>query len=313
MPRNQNPHLKSRSAKTHVAKRGSDPQCALCKGKHTLMTCNEFKSKSAAERKSFVETNRLCYNCLGNHLIAKCQSSKTCLTCKSRHHTMLHEAQAIASSLLTAPKPIEVNALSAVRQDDDSKAVLLATARVMVGDRHGEPHAVRILIDQGSEVSIISESLAQQLRLKRSYSAVSIFEIGGSKSGSTRGKVTVSLTSTTTGSTISAVAFVLPRLSLYQGSTTRRAPAWPHIQGLPLADPRFLDNDSVEILLGAEVCSTIFEDGIRKGGPQAPIAQRTVLGWILSGGCGSTEGHRSSLQCRPRASRPSAPLLGAGN
>ncbi|XP_024883847.1 uncharacterized protein LOC112462352 [Temnothorax curvispinosus] len=260
------------------------------------MTCNDFKAKPANERKSFVETNRLCYNCLGNHMIAKCQSSKTCLTCKSRHHTMLHEAQVPAPKPVE-PKPAEVSALSAVRQDEDSKAVLLATARVMVADRLGDPHAVRALIDQGSEVSIISESLAQQLRLKRSHSAVSIFGIGGSKSGSTRGKVTVSITSITTGSTISAVAFVLPRLSLYQGSTTRRAPAWPHIQGLPLADPQFLDNDPVEILLGAEVCSIIFEDGIRKGGPEAPIAQKTVLGWILSGGCGATEGHRSSLQC----------------
>ncbi|XP_071580864.1 uncharacterized protein [Temnothorax nylanderi] len=286
----------SRSAKTHVAKHSSDLQCALCKGKHTLMTCHEFKAKPASERKSFVETTRLCYNCLGNHLIAKCQSTKTCLTCKSRHHTMLHEAQ-VTVPKPAETKPAEVSALSAVRQADDSKAILLATARVIVADRYGEPHAARALIDQGSEVSIISESLAQQLRLKRSYSAVSIFGIGGSKSGSTRGKVTVNLTSNTTGSTISAVAFVLPRLSLYQGSTTRRAPAWPHIQGLPLADPQFLDNDPVEILLGAEVCSTIFEDGIRKGGPQTPIAKKTVLGWILSGGGGATEGHRSSLQC----------------
>ncbi|XP_071582334.1 uncharacterized protein [Temnothorax nylanderi] len=246
----------SQSAKTHVAKHSSDPQCALCKEKHTLMTCHEFKAKPASERKSFVETNRLCYNCLGNHLIAKCQSTKTCLTCKSRHHTMLHEAQVTAPKP-AEPKPAEVSALSAVRQADDSKAILLATARVMVADRYGEPHAVRVLVDQGSEVSIISESLAQQLRLKRSYSAVSIFGIGGSKSGSTRGKVT----------------------------------------GLPLADPQFLANNPVEILLGAEVCSAIFEDGIRKGGPQAPIAQKTVLGWILSGGCGATEGHRSSLQC----------------
>ncbi|XP_071581001.1 uncharacterized protein [Temnothorax nylanderi] len=238
----------SQSAKTHVAKHSSDPQCALCKEKHTLMTCHEFKAKPASERKSFVETNRLCYNCLGNHLIAKCQSTKTCLTCKSRHHTMLHEAQVTAPKP-AEPKPAEVSALSAVRQADDSKAILLATARVMVADRYGEPHAVRVLVDQGSEVSIISESLAQQLRLKRSYSAVSIFGIGGSKSGSTRGKVT------------------------------------------------FLANNPVEILLGAEVCSAIFEDGIRKGGPQAPIAQKTVLGWILSGGCGATEGHRSSLQC----------------
>ncbi|XP_071579591.1 uncharacterized protein [Temnothorax nylanderi] len=73
---------------------------------------------------------------------------------------------------------------------------------------------------------------------------------------------------------------------------------WPHLQGLPLADPRFTANDPVELLLGAEVCSTILEDGLRRGEPQTPIAQKTILGWILSGGCGATSlvGHLSSFQ-----------------
>ncbi|XP_071579379.1 uncharacterized protein [Temnothorax nylanderi] len=279
----------TRSAKTHVAKQGSkdsaNPQCALCKGKHSLMTCSDFRSKSATDRKTVVETSRLCYNCLGNHSVAKCQSAKNCFTCKARHHTMLHEAYVPASP------SAEVSALSAVRSADDRKAILLATARVTVANRHGDPHPVRVLIDQGSEVSIVAESLVQRLRLQRSRSAVSIFGIGGSKSGATRGKVTVSLTSVTTGATITAVAFVLPRLSLYQGSTTKSPATWPHLKGLPLADARFSAGDPVELLLGAEVCSTILEEGIRKGGPLAPIAQKTAFGWILSGGCGASALH----------------------
>ncbi|XP_071574488.1 uncharacterized protein [Temnothorax nylanderi] len=279
----------ARSAKTHVAKHGSkdrsDPQCALCKGKHSLMTCSEFKSKSATERKTAVESSRLCFNCLGNHSVAKCQSAKNCFTCKARHHTMLREAYVPAST------SAEVSALSAVRSADDRKAILLATARVTIANRHGNPHPVRVLLDQGSEVSIIAESLAQRVHLQRSRSAVTIFGIGGSKSGSTRGKVTVSLTSETTGDTIIAVAFVLPRLSLYQGSTTKSPATWPHLKGLPLADAQFSAGDPVELLLGAEVCSTILEDGIRKGGPHAPIAQKTAFGWILSGGCGASALH----------------------
>jgi hypothetical protein len=75
--------------------------------------------------------------------------------------------------------------------------------------------------------------------------------------------------------------------------------AWPHIQGLQLADPQFYNSDSIELLLGAEVCSEIFKDGLRKGGPHDPIAQKTSLGWILSGGCGVTFSleHRGSFQC----------------
>ncbi|XP_029665671.1 uncharacterized protein LOC115237045 [Formica exsecta] len=102
-----------------------------------------------------------------------------------------------------------------------------------------------------------------------------------------------------TGAKFSVVAFVLPRLSSYQGSTTKHRKSWPHLKGLPLAEPNYLATDPVELLLGAEICSAIFEDGLRKGGPQTPMAQNTILGWILSGGCGiaTLHGHLKSFQC----------------
>ncbi|KMQ87813.1 hypothetical protein RF55_12812 [Lasius niger] len=282
----------SRTAKTHLAKRGSEPQCALCHEKHILMQCREFKAKSANERKKVIENCRLCFNCLGNHLIAKCQSTKTCFTCKARHHSMLHEAY-------VPPKQDEVSALSAVRKVDERTATLLATARVVVTDRHGDSHTVRALIDQGSEVSIVSEALVQRLRLRRSHTSVSISGIGGASTGATRGKVSLSLSSKVTAAAFSVVAYILPRLSAYQGSTARNHTAWPHLHGLPLADPLYTQEDPVELLLGAEVCSIILEDGLRKGGPRAPIAQKTSLGWILSGGCEeiSPDKNRSSHQC----------------
>jgi len=118
----------SRSTKSHFAKHGSDSaRCAVCKGKHSLMQCADFKSKSASERKSFVEANGLCYNCLGNHFMAKCQSIKTCLTCKSRHHSLLHDAY-------TKPQSTEASALATTHYTSDHKAILLATARVTIND-----------------------------------------------------------------------------------------------------------------------------------------------------------------------------------
>ncbi|KMQ83791.1 hypothetical protein RF55_19087, partial [Lasius niger] len=283
----------SRSAKAHFTKRGFDSsQCALCKEKHSIMVCRDFKAKPGNERKAVIEKSGLCYNCFGNHPVAKCQSSKNCSTCKARHHTMIHDAY-------VPPQSAEVSTLSAVRKSEDRKAILLATARVMIADRYGAPHAVRVLIDQGSEVSIVSETLVQRLRLRRAHSDVSIIGIGDTPSGSTRGKVTLALTSLATGATLSAVAIILPRLSAYRGPTTKCSTHWPHLQGLQLADPQFSANDPVELLLGAEVYPLIFQEGLRKGGSDAPFAQKTILGWILSGGCGAMSLHArsSSLQC----------------
>lgn len=170
------------------------------------MMCENFCSKSATERKAVAETHRLCFNCLGAHPIAKCLSMKTCTTYKARHHSLLHDAY-------VPPKSAEVTALSAVRLDKN-KAILLTTARVSVADRHGHQHTIRALIDQGSEVSLISEALMQHLRLPRSQSAVSIYGINGKCSGPSKGKVTLKITSLTSDTSFNVVAYILPRLSL---------------------------------------------------------------------------------------------------
>lgn len=235
------------------------------------MQCREFKAKPASERKTIVETSRLCFNCLGNHTVARCQSTKGCFTCKARHHTLLHDAYA-------NPKSEEVSTLSAMQPREDGRAILLATARIIVSDRYGNPHTTRALIDQGSEVSIISEALAQRLRLPRTRSAVSIIGIGGAPTGTTHGKVKLMVSSEATGAELSVIAFILPQLSTYRSTTTRRCATWPHIQGLTLADPHYLDDAPIEVLLGAEVCSLILEEDLRKSGPDAPVAQKTILG-----------------------------------
>ncbi|KMQ90768.1 hypothetical protein RF55_9440 [Lasius niger] len=71
--------------------------------------------------------------------------------------------------------------------------------------------------------------------------------------------------------------------------------AWTHLSGLELADLDFLAADPVEILLGADVYATILQEGLRKGGPQEPVAQQTTLGWILSGAVNSTNNPRRTL------------------
>lgn len=54
-------------------------------------------------------------------------------------------------------------------------------------------------------------------------------------------------------------------------------------QEIPLADPQFTDGTQIDVLLGADVYSLILEAGLRKGREGEPIAQKTTLGWIISG------------------------------
>ncbi|XP_011858849.1 PREDICTED: uncharacterized protein LOC105556371 [Vollenhovia emeryi] len=245
-----------RTAKAHHAKRENETAtCDLCKSKHSLWQCPAFKAKSAAERKEHVNSGRLCWNCLGRHAVAKCQSTRNCFSCGARHHTLLHDVSAL-------PMPVEASSLTTSRRCDNSGSVLLATARVLVTDRHGEAHTVRALVDQGSEVSIVSEALVQRLRLPRSRTAVSILGIG-------------------------------------DPSPERHGERWLSNSQVRPPAPRCPSTHQIELLLGAEVCGVILESGLRKGGPHSPLAQKTSLGWILSG-CGESKAltnSRGAHQC----------------
>lgn len=137
---------------------------------------------------------------------------------------------------------------------------------------------MRALLVHGSEVSLVSEDLAQRLRLPRTRSSMSIIGVGGTHSGSTRGRVTLVLKSRTTGAPLTVAAYVLPRLSSYQGPTIHGSTTWPHIHGLTLADPQYLQRDPIHLLLGADIFSNTLLDGLRKGRSDQPIAQRTNFG-----------------------------------
>ncbi|XP_071581043.1 uncharacterized protein [Temnothorax nylanderi] len=283
-----------RSTRSHLANKNEAKRgrCSLCQKEHILMFCDDYKKKTAGERKQYVEDNGLCLNCLGKHKVNDCAVKKNCYACGARHHSSLHDA----CRELVAARTSHVANESPVKP----VAVLLATARVRVADRCGGWHTVRALIDQGSESSMISERLAQQLRLPRLPVAVSVFGVGGQKSGVARGRVSMTLSSRNDGHSFTISALVLPRLTVYTGGIETKTTSWPHLRGLELADPDYCSSDPIEVLLGADIYASILSEGLRKGGPREPVAQKTALGWILSGVIGdSISGHVAyTHQCR---------------
>ena len=55
---------KGERVQTHLV---SNDTCAYCTGSHFILHCNNFKENSLSERKTFVTTKGLCFNCLGFH------------------------------------------------------------------------------------------------------------------------------------------------------------------------------------------------------------------------------------------------------
>ncbi|KAJ8977461.1 hypothetical protein NQ317_000038 [Molorchus minor] len=65
--------------------------CLVCKqDNHNIYKCYKFKGFTISEKRDFIKTNNLCYNCLASgHGVQQCTSSG-CRTCNGRHHSLLH-------------------------------------------------------------------------------------------------------------------------------------------------------------------------------------------------------------------------------
>ena len=221
--------------------------CGLCGANHFVLFCDVYKSKTVHERREALTTANLCYNCLGRHQVNECGSEKRCQLCNGKHHTTIHEDSADTGT------GEEVTANTSSCTSSALPAVLLATARVKVLQPDGDSRIVRALVDQGSEVSLITAALAQQLRLLRRSANIRLIGVGKQLPERVRGKV--------------------------------------QLQGLPLADPSYDGEGPIDLLLGADAYALILRDGLIKGGIGEPMAQNTTLGWIVSGP--ATKGLRS--------------------
>ncbi|XP_025157695.1 uncharacterized protein LOC112589293 [Harpegnathos saltator] len=257
-------------------------RCAECGSEHGLRECTAFKDRPVSSRRARAAT---------------CPSKGRCRKCGEPHQSLLHSArQSPAPALGKAP----VTAHAATRMP--AQRILLATARVCLMASDGRSAVARALIDQGSEVSLVSEALAQRLRASRRSLDVGLSGVSEGPpqrvrtSTSLRLRATAGLPFSTT-----VEALILPRLTAYYPPQRARLTGkWSHLRNLRLADDHD-DDERIEAILGAEVFAEIVLTGLRRGPRGAPIAQRTRLGWVLFGALPSAAGaggsHCHVVQC----------------
>ncbi|CAK1592000.1 unnamed protein product [Parnassius mnemosyne] len=133
-------------------------QCPNCKGGHVLMQCVEFIDMNAIQHNNTVAKLHVCANCLYSHGNAKCTSTKTCKGCNKRHHTLLHNYTKKNAS--TAAETT-----NGVRNKNISRPTTSTQLNCnhLTNDNIRNPTYYRTtaaLLDQGSQVNLITESAA---------------------------------------------------------------------------------------------------------------------------------------------------------
>ncbi|XP_046145431.1 uncharacterized protein LOC114881623 [Osmia bicornis bicornis] len=325
-----NSNLRFKAHATHTAGEGNR-RCAICNKEHFLLFCPTYKGMNLRERKQIVTDKRLCYNCLAPHSSANCKSTKRCQLCVGKHHTSLHHAceQPTAARNYFPPQVPESNTnasenLPLERVSDvtersthcamtsclaiSSVSVVLATAELMVESDRGDKIIVRALIDPCSEVSLIEESMAQLLNLRRVPEKIPVIGVGKTQTY-TKGRVSVRIMSRLNKSiSYNLNAYVLPRLSSYQTAKSSCSASLAYLEGLTPADPNFLSSRRINLILGADIYAQIITAGLKHRPPNTPVAQATTLGWILTGPLRQSENSDTqtnsaiSLQCLMRES-----------
>ena len=71
-----------------------DHECGLCKERHWIQACSQFRDKNTNERLEYLEKQNRCLRCLRwPHKVEMCKFEGKCAVCGSaRHHTMIHGA-----------------------------------------------------------------------------------------------------------------------------------------------------------------------------------------------------------------------------
>ena len=252
-----------------------------------MAKCPTFLSWNYSERYQAVKDNTRCFNCLWHsHSMRECTCTFRCRQCGGHHQTLLHrgtpsnDSNSTDSSSATVA-PVNLHASTTILTNTESTAMpqiqdtavlqlsspstaLLSTAITTVVNGHLQCNA-RALLDSGASISLMTEKVTTELKLKRHPYRLSISGVTGSQDS------------------VVIQCHVVPK---FQSITPPQCPdelfKLPCIADkAPLADPYL--GGSIDLLLGiADVgrCTNCATSSSQDG---ATIATPTIFGWTLGG------------------------------
>ncbi|UYV63643.1 hypothetical protein LAZ67_2005151 [Cordylochernes scorpioides] len=270
--------------------------CLLCKLRHKLIQCNEFRQMSIQNRIGYVKQNQLCFNCLrGNHSVENCKITNRCFHCNKNHHTLLHvisspPRQRESSSVqFTSPKSVQPSNVPSTSTScclsgaDGSIQILLSTAIIHIQDVNGEDQICRALLDNGSQRSLITEKCAAKLGIPIRRKRIAVGGLGDQLVESSLGEVFIRFSSHFDHQSFETTALVLTKLTNNIPSFTVKKINYSHMKGLILADPSYFKSREIDVILGSDIVFNLIQEGRRNGNENEQSAIHSKLGWLVYG------------------------------
>lgn len=140
---------------------------------------------------------------------------------------------------------------------------------------------LRALLDQVSQSTFISETAAQTLKLKRVKIEALVPGIGEKMQKATSMMQLQIFPRFESKFLMNTNAVILPKLTKITSNASTKM-NFDFLNNLSLADPSFLENSEIDIILRAAEYANVLKMGLMKSENNL-IAQNTELGWIVSG------------------------------
>ncbi|XP_018301273.1 uncharacterized protein, partial [Mycetomoellerius zeteki] len=201
------------------------------------------------------------------------------------HNTLLHfetTGDENETDLVSNTENSQAPVVTQCSQQGSSKKVLLSTAIVYVFDAQGKSHTCRALLDNGSQLNFITETLANKLQLKQQHLNIAISGVaqGGINA---RRSVNILLQSKHNSYRERMDCVILHKITQNLSQEFVDISQLKIPSNISLADPHFNIPDNIDLLIGAEVFWQLLCIGQIKPCRAHPTIQKTKLGWIISG------------------------------
>ncbi|XP_053698559.1 uncharacterized protein LOC128745509 [Sabethes cyaneus] len=271
-------------------------ECVGCKGNcSTLAQCKRFKDLSYDSRWAVVREFKVCRKCLRRHN-GPCKQNKACGVdgCSFLHHSLLHDAKRYSSASSAAPAstPPQHRGDQATNSCNVHQCQSEILFRIVPVVLHGPSKVVQTyaFVDDGSELTLMEDSLARELGVEGPTKSLCLRWTGGTnRMESQSQKVNFYISSVMNPIKKFQLSEVHTVGSLELRPQTLRIPElqekYRHLQGLPLESYQEV---SPRLLIGLDHASLGNVMKCREGKSNEPIAVKTRLGWMIYGRCSRT-------------------------
>lgn len=277
--------------------------CKSCEGNHELSLCPKFKTMDVQERWRFVVNFKLCRICFGNHLSFRCKKRRSCgiNSCERKHNPLLHEESKkndgakpcdgsvdahVSQNSATTSNNVQSISNATIchnrNQGDESVYFRIIPVTLYSANRSIDTYA---FLDEGSSVTLMEKSLANQLQLHGPSEPLCLKWTGDTtreEIGSCRVNVEISERNNHEIKFVLNDVRTIANLDLPSQSCQAKemCKKYNHLKELPIIPYK---NAKPELLIGMNNWKVAVPISVREGNWQDPIAVKTRLGWVVCG------------------------------